>query len=42
MLRTVADQPSLSDAILTEELGRLPTELAGIDALLAKAVTKPL
>ena len=34
MLRTVADQPSLWDAILPEELRRLPAELARIDALL--------
>jgi IS5 family transposase len=34
MLRTVADQPSLWDAILPEELRRLPVELARIDALL--------
>lgn len=34
MLRTVADQPSLWDAILPEELRRLPVALARIDALL--------
>jgi transposase, IS5 family len=34
MLRTVADQPSLWEAILPEELRRLPTELARIDVLL--------
>lgn len=34
MLRTVADQPSLWDAILPEELRRLPVELARIDVLL--------
>jgi len=34
MLRTVADQPSLWDAILPEELRRLPTELARVDDLL--------
>ena len=34
MLRTVADQPSLWDAILPEELRRLPEELARVDALL--------
>jgi transposase, IS5 family len=34
MLRRVADQPSLWDAILPEELRQLPTELARIDALL--------
>jgi IS5 family transposase len=34
MLRTVADQPSLWDAILPEELRRLPAELARVDALL--------
>ena len=34
MLRTVADQPSLWEAILPDELRRLPTELARIDALL--------
>jgi len=34
MLRTVAGQPSLWDAILLEELRRLPEELAREDALL--------
>ena len=34
MLRTVADQPSLWDAILPEELRRLPEELARVDVLL--------
>jgi IS5 family transposase len=34
MLRTVAGQPSLWDAILPEELRRLPVELARIDVLL--------
>ena len=34
MLRTVADQPSLWEAILPDELRRLPAELARIDALL--------
>src|SRR5438045_840740 len=34
MLRTVADQPTLWDAILPEELRRLPVELARIDVLL--------
>ena len=34
MLRTVADQPTLWEAILPEELRRLPVELARIDALL--------
>src|SRR4051794_33207536 len=34
MLRTVADQPSLWDAILPDELRRLPEELARVDALL--------
>src|SRR3954466_15713165 len=34
MLRTVADQPSLWEAILPEELRRLPAELARVDALL--------
>ena len=34
MLRTVADQPSLWEAILPEELRRLPIELARIDVLL--------
>lgn len=34
MLRTVADQPTLRDAILPEELRRLPVELARVDALL--------
>jgi transposase, IS5 family len=34
MLRTVADQPTLWEAILPEELRRLPGELARVDALL--------
>ena len=34
MLRTVAEQPSLWEAILPEELRRLPAELARIDELL--------
>jgi transposase, IS5 family len=34
MLRTVADQPSLWEAILPDELRRLPAELARVDALL--------
>src|SRR4051794_20419923 len=34
MLRTVADQPSLWEAILPKELRRLPAELARIDVLL--------
>ena len=34
MLRTVADQPTLWEAILPEELRRLPVELARVDALL--------
>src|SRR6476620_1162945 len=34
MLRTVADQPTLWEAILPDELRRLPTELARIDVLL--------
>ena len=34
MLRTVADQPSLWEAILPDELRRLPAELARIDVLL--------
>ena len=34
MLRTVADQPSLWEAILPEELRRLPAELARVDVLL--------
>jgi IS5 family transposase len=34
MLRTVADQPMLWEAILPEELRRLPEELARVDALL--------
>src|SRR3954464_14003569 len=33
MLRTVADQPSLWEAVLPEELRRLPEELARVDAL---------
>jgi hypothetical protein len=34
MLRTVADQPTLWEAILPEELRRLPEELARVDAWL--------
>ncbi len=34
MLRTVADQPSLWDAVLPDELRRLPAELARVDAVL--------
>ena len=34
MLRTVADQPTLWEAILRDELRRLPVELARIDVLL--------
>ena len=34
MLRTVADQPTLWEAILPEELRRLPDELARVDVLL--------
>jgi transposase, IS5 family len=34
MLRTVADQPTLWEAILPEELRRLPVELARVDVLL--------
>jgi IS5 family transposase len=34
MLRTLADQPSLWDAILPEELRRLPAELTRVDVLL--------
>jgi transposase, IS5 family len=34
MLRTVADQPTLWEAILPDELRRLPVELARVDALL--------
>jgi IS5 family transposase len=34
MLRTVADQPTLWEAILPDELRRLPVELARIDVLL--------
>ena len=34
MLRTVADQPTLWEAILPEDLRRLPVELARVDALL--------
>ena len=34
MLRTVADQPTLWEAILPEELRRLPAELARVDVLL--------
>src|SRR5215213_10395364 len=38
MLRTVGDQPTLWEAILPEELRRLPEELARVDALLDDAV----
>src|SRR6478609_6327354 len=34
MLRTVADQPTLWEAILPDQLRRLPVELARVDALL--------
>ena len=34
MLRTVADQPTLWEAILPEEVRRLPEELARVDGLL--------
>ena len=34
MLRTLADQPSLWDAVLPDELRRLPAELARVDAWL--------
>ena len=34
MLRTVADQPSLWEAILPDELRQLPAELARVDVLL--------
>jgi IS5 family transposase len=34
MLRTVGDQPSLWEAVLPDELRRLPAELARVDALL--------
>jgi transposase, IS5 family len=34
MLRTVADQPTLWEAILPDELRRIPAELARVDALL--------
>src|SRR5215204_3233949 len=34
MLRTVADQPTLWEAVLPDELRRLPVELARVDALL--------
>jgi IS5 family transposase len=34
MFRTVGDQPTLWEAILPEELRRLPEELARVDALL--------
>jgi transposase, IS5 family len=34
MLRTVADQPTLWEAILQDELRRLPVELAGVEGLL--------
>ena len=34
MLRTVGDQPTLWEAILPEELRRLPEELARLDVLL--------
>jgi transposase, IS5 family len=37
MLRTVADQPSLWEAILPDELRRLPEELARVDGLLDAA-----
>ena len=34
MLRTVADQPTLWEAVLPDELRRLRVELARVDALL--------
>jgi hypothetical protein len=34
MLRTVGDQPTLWEAILPEDLRRLPLELARVDVLL--------
>ena len=34
MLGTVADQPTLWEAILSDELRRLPVELARVDVLL--------
>jgi IS5 family transposase len=34
MFRTVGDQPTLWEAILPDELRRLPVELARVDALL--------
>ena len=34
MFRTVGDQPTLWEAILPDELRRLPAELAQVDALL--------
>lgn len=37
MLRTVADQPTLWEAILPDELRRLPMELARVDVLLSLA-----
>src|SRR5215210_9519204 len=41
MLRTVGDQPTLWEAILPEELRRLPAELARVDALLDDPVFFP-
>src|SRR5215211_3123408 len=38
MLRTVGDQPSLWEAVLPDELRRLPAELARVDVLLADPV----
>ena len=38
MLRTVGDQPSLWEAVLPDELRRLPAELARLDALLEDPV----
>src|SRR5918993_1352059 len=38
MLRTVGDQPSLWEAVLPDELRRLPVELARVDVLLDDAV----
>lgn len=38
MLRSVADQPTLWEPILPEELRRLPVELARVDALLGDPV----
>jgi IS5 family transposase len=42
MLRTVADQPTLWEAILPEELRRLPEQLARMDALLDALLDDPV